>query len=107
MICDHLVCRALGATCELSYGEAPESAFDKHAEAPPADRLERLERELSAIDFDALRIVIRAEQARRACRRLLDEIVECEKYELALTHDPAMRHRRESKLLERIKALRI
>src|SRR5580692_870671 len=71
MICDHLLCRALGSTCELGYGEPAEGVFDKHEDAPPDERLDQLEHDLAAIDLDALRIAIRAEQARRACQALL------------------------------------
>jgi|HubBroStandDraft_6_1064221.scaffolds.fasta_scaffold59168_6 hypothetical protein len=107
MICDHLLCRALGSTCELAYGEPAEGVFDKHEDAPPDERLDQLEHDLAAIDLDALRIAIRADQARRACQAVLEGIVQHEMYELSRTHDPEQRARREAKLLARIKALRI
>src|SRR5580692_6928647 len=99
MICDHLVCQALGQTCELTYGEAPVGALDKHDDAPPDARLELFERELAAIDVDALRIIIRAERARRLVTQLFDDIVMHEKYDLAATHDPEQRRAREAKLI--------
>jgi hypothetical protein len=107
MICDHLVCQALGQTCELTYGEAPEGALDKHDDAPPDDRLEQFERELVAIDADALRIAIRAERARRQVARLFEDIVMHEKYDLSLTHDPEQRRARERRLIGRLRALTV
>jgi hypothetical protein len=107
MICDHLVCQALGQTCELTYGEAPEGALDKHDDTPPDDRLEQLERVLAAIDVEALRIAIRAERARRQVAQLFEEIVMHEKYDLSLTHDPDQRRARDRKLLGRLRALTV
>jgi hypothetical protein len=107
MICDHLVCQALGQTCELNYGEAPVGALDKHDDAPPDDRLEQFERELAAIDVDALRIAIRAERARRQVARLFEDIVMHEKYDLSLTHDPEQRRARERQLIGRLRALTV
>jgi hypothetical protein len=107
MICDHLVCQALGQSCELTYGEAPEGALDKHDDAPPDERLEQFERELAAIDVDALRIVIRAERARRQIARLFEEVVLHEKYDLSLTHDPEQRRTRERSLIGRLRALTV
>jgi hypothetical protein len=107
MICDHLVCQALGQTCELTYGESPEGSLDKHDDAPPDARLEQFERELAAIDVDALRIVIRAERARRKVAQLFEDIVMHEKYELSLTHDARQRRARDSKLLGKLRALTV
>jgi hypothetical protein len=107
MICDHLVCQALGQTCELIYGDAPEGALDKHDDAPPGERRERFERELAAIDVDALRITIRAERARRQITRLFEDVVMHEKYDLSLTHDPEQRRARERALIGRLRALTV
>lgn len=107
MSCDHLLCQAVGSSCELEYGISPEGVFDKFSESPPEERLAQLERELAAIDLEALRTVVRAEHARRVCKQILEEIVEREKYELGQTHDPRVRARRETKLLARVRALRI
>ncbi|HEX4449316.1 MAG TPA: hypothetical protein VH143_00545 [Kofleriaceae bacterium] len=107
MICDHLVCQALGQSCELTYGEAPEGSLDKHEDAPPEERLEQLERELAAIDIDALRMAIRAERARRKVAQLFEDIVMHEKYELSLTHDADQRRVRDSKLLGKLRALTV
>src|ERR1700733_1034569 len=107
MICDHLVCQVLGQSCELTYGESPVGSLDKHDDAPPDERLEQFERELAAIDVDALRIVIRAERARRKVAQLFEDIVMHEKYELSLTHDPEQRRARDSKLIGKLRALTV
>ncbi|HEY1546725.1 MAG TPA: hypothetical protein VGG28_02840 [Kofleriaceae bacterium] len=107
MICDHLVCQALGQSCELTYGEAPDGALDKHDDAPPDDRLAQFERELAAIDVDALRIIIRAERARRQVARLFEDVVLHEKYDLSSTHDAEQRRTRERKLIGRLRALTV
>jgi hypothetical protein len=107
MSCDHLVCRALGASCLLAYGDAPEGVFDQDHDSPPKPMLDQLEHELAAIDLDALRLAVRAEEARRACRSLVEGLVQHELYELSHTHDRDARARRETKLLARIKALKI
>jgi|SRR6185503_11603665 NADH/NAD ratio-sensing transcriptional regulator Rex len=107
MICDHLVCQSLGATCLLVYGDAPDGVFDKHDDTPPAERLDELEHDLAELDVEALRLTIRAERARRACQHLVEGVAQREIYELAHTHDPDQRARREAKLLARLRALRV
>lgn len=107
MSCDHLVCHALGSTCLLAYGDAPTGTTDRDDDSPPEPMLDELERDLAAIDLDALRLAIRAEEARRACRSMIDGLVQHEIYELSHTHDHEARARREAKLLGRIKALKI
>ena len=107
MACDHLVCHALGTTCELTYGTGMEGALDKHDDAPPDERIKAFERDLAAVDLDALRALIRGERARRAVRLLFDDVVLHEKYDLSLTHDADQRAEREALLVGRLKAIKV
>ena len=70
MSCDHLVCHALGSTCLLAYGDAPPGTTDHDEDSPPEPMLDELEHDLAAIDLDALRLAVRAEEARRACQSI-------------------------------------